>query len=177
MEIRCDADTATEREIADELASQLETFDLSPWQWTDSVVIREDAIPHSHPVLTLGTFNRGPFLLSSYVHEQLHWYALERMKLLETIFETDLLTMFPDVPVDLPDGGASADSTYLHLFVCWWEVDALRQLLGEERAGKVLEVMIENGGAYRWVYRTIRDRYGELGRLFERHGLASPGRT
>jgi hypothetical protein len=40
------------------------------------MVIKERAIPHSHPVLTLNTRNldSDDQLLSAFLHEQLHWY-------------------------------------------------------------------------------------------------------
>lgn len=122
-------------------------------------------------MLTLGTFNRGPFLLASYVHEQLHWFALAPMRSLERIYEEELLHRYPDVPVELPEGAGTGDSTYLHLFVCWWEVQALRELFGEVKARQVVNVLIERG-VYRWVYRIIRDQEEQLDRVFRAAGLA-----
>lgn len=176
MEIACATGSTIEREVADELRGLLERFDLSHWRYTDRVVIEENAIPHSHPVLTLGTFNRGPFLLSSYLHEQLHWFALEHMRALERIYEEELLHRYPNVPVELPEGAGTEDSTYLHLFVCWWEIQALRKLVGEAKAGQIVEAMIERG-VYRWVYRTLRDEEEQLGQVFRAAELPSPDQT
>lgn len=173
MQIACATGSPIEREVADELQGLLDKFDLSHWRYTDHVVIEEDAVPHSHPVLTLGTFNRGQFLLASYVHEQLHWFALAHMSAIERVYEQQLLRLYPDVPVGHPEGAGTADSTYLHLFVCWWEVQALRELLGEVKARQVIDLMIERG-VYRWVYRTIRDEEEQLDRVFRVAGLPSP---
>jgi hypothetical protein len=63
---------ATERQL-DRLLSQ---YDLSQWIFTTSVVIDEDAIPHSHPILTLHArhLKDDDLLLSTFVHEQAHWF-------------------------------------------------------------------------------------------------------
>ena len=61
------------------LEALLTQYDLAKWIVTTAVVIDEDApTPHSHPVLTLNTkgLARDPIaLLSSFIHEQMHWYA------------------------------------------------------------------------------------------------------
>lgn len=170
MEVTLASGTALEREIAGELTALLDQFDLSPWQYTDQVVIEENAIPRSHPALTLGTFNRGPFLLASYLHEQLHWYALDRMAQFEDVYESHLRQRFPDVPTQRPEGAGSAESTYLHLLVCWLEVDAVRRVLGRERAAQIVDVMVERG-VYRWVYRVVRDHFEDLRDIFSSGGL------
>lgn len=57
----------------------LEQYDVAGWMFTLRVRIEEDAVPHSHPVLTLGT--RSPHdwaLLSALIHEQLHWFLAGR---------------------------------------------------------------------------------------------------
>ena len=173
MEIRCATDSAVELDVAAELLELLRNFDLRAWAFTDEVVIEEDAIPHSHPILTLGTFNRGPFLLASYLHEQLHWFALGHMDTLERIYEQELVRRYPKVPTELPEGAGTEDSTYLHIFVCWWEVQSLRHVLGSVKAGEVAAVL-EDQGVYRWVYRTIRHDEDELFELFAGSGLPTP---
>ena len=60
----------------------LETYDLRKWTFTEKVIIDEQSTPHSHPVLTLHTrhLNSDDQLLSTYVHEQLHWWLNARWK-------------------------------------------------------------------------------------------------
>ena len=173
MQIDCAGNTDAETIVRDELLAILERYDLEPWRVTDSVVIEEGAVPHSHPVLTLGTLNRGHFLLASYVHEQLHWFLMNQMAQLEPVYENELLRMFPAAPQGLPEGAEDAESTYLHLFVCWYEVEALRHLLGEQAGGQVVSALIDHG-VYRWVYRTIVERFDELGQLYADAGIVSP---
>ena len=56
------------------LQGLLGRFDLSPWLFTRRILIDERAIPHSHPVLTVGYGDHDDdnLLLSNFVHEQLH---------------------------------------------------------------------------------------------------------
>jgi hypothetical protein len=61
-------------------------------------------------------------------------------------------------------------STYLHLVVCMLELDALRQLLGEDRA---LEVIAARP-YYKWVYRQVLYDDDPICDVLERHGLALP---
>lgn len=124
--------------------------------------------------MTLGTFNRGPFLLASYLHEQLHWYALAERPRFEAILERELPTRFPEVPTERPEGAGSRHSTYLHLVMCWLELDGLRRLLGEERATGVVDVLVERG-VYRWVYQVVRDQFDDLDVVFARRGVHPPG--
>jgi hypothetical protein len=74
----------TQAELATkaELEKLLQQYDLSGLAFTHEVVIDERAIPHSHPVLTLHTRHLGndDQLLSTYVHEQLHWFLNERQR-------------------------------------------------------------------------------------------------
>jgi hypothetical protein len=44
---------AKERATQSQLERLLAQYDLTPWIFTTSVLIDEDAIPHSHPILTL----------------------------------------------------------------------------------------------------------------------------
>ncbi len=61
------------------LESLLHKYDLTKYTFTDHVVIEEGAMNHSFPVITLNVrFRDSPDAqLSSYVHEQLHWYLRE----------------------------------------------------------------------------------------------------
>ncbi len=47
--------TTAEAETRQQLQKLLKEYDLSDWVWTRKIVIDKDAIPHSHPVLTLHT--------------------------------------------------------------------------------------------------------------------------
>jgi hypothetical protein len=50
-------------------------FDLTPFEFCKKVRIAPTEIPRSHPQITLNTWVRDDLsLLSTYLHEQLHWY-------------------------------------------------------------------------------------------------------
>ena len=59
MEVTLAHGTEAEAQTRNQLQRLLKTYDVSGWTWTGKVVIDQDAIPHSHPVLTLHTRHRG----------------------------------------------------------------------------------------------------------------------
>jgi hypothetical protein len=172
IRISCANGTQRERTVRDELNAFLDRYDLSPYTFTDEVIINEDATPHSHPVLTLDAFNRGPFLLASYIHEQLHWYAEANEEAAHACIEW-VKTNYPDAPIGLPDGAADEFSTYLHLVVNWLEVGVLRETLGRDPADQLATRLAETG-VYRWIYRTVLNDYDGLTREYGARGLLLP---
>ena len=161
-----EAEVLTSRQLLGLLAHH----DVSPWLFTRSVIIDEDAVSHSHPVLTLSTrhLRDDDVLLSSFLHEQLHWFLVAReQQVSEAIRDLELL--FPAVPVGYPEGADSRRSTYLHLLIGWLEWDALTRLVGYEEAHRVIEFWA--GDHYRWVYRTVLAQSALLGEIVMRHGL------
>jgi len=141
--------SAVEVRTAQQLLGLLQTYDVSKWLFTRKVRIQERVIPHSKPVLTLNARRRDTDLeilklLSTFVHEQIHrslsdWP--ERWKLVEPAM-SEFQTLFP----------ARADlSNYLHLIVCHLEYEAMKELVGDDKARQVMASF----GHYKWVYRTI----------------------
>lgn len=165
------AGTPAEQAVASQLAGFFARFDLTPWEFTTTVVIDESApFPHSHPVLTLNARNGGTFLLGTYLHEQLHWFCTSRWDDVSPLIAGELRERYPAVPVGFPLGCRDEESTYLHLLVCWQELDALRTLLGEPDAAAHLERVTEIG-VYRWVYETVARDFSALATLYEPLGL------
>lgn len=166
--------------VAEEATAQLlrevlEQHDASPWQFTDRVVIDERAIPHSHPVLTLSTrfLLRTPDgVLASYLHEQIHWQLVAQRRQVRAA-RRDLKALFPTVPNRAGGGAKTRRSTYLHLLVNWLEVNALTQLAGDDVGESFLDVTVD-GPVYGWVYRQVRDRRPELGKIITEHELLGP---
>jgi len=144
--------SALERETKARLEQVIVSHDLSKYTFTRRVVIEERAMNHSFPVLTLNTrfADSSDGLLSSYVHEQLHWYLRERRAQQQEAI-AQLRRMYPDAPVGLPEGAETAYSTYGHLVACYLEMQADRRLIGAERTAAV----IRNKGHYTWIYETI----------------------
>lgn len=143
-----------EQQTKTQLERLLKSYDLGPYTFTQKVVIDENSIPHSHPVLTLHTrhLNSDDQLLSTYVHEQLHWYLVAHQEQTRGA-EAKLRKLYPKVPVGFPDGAQDEEGTYLHLIDCYLEMQADRHLLGPQRAADVMKFWA--GDHYRWVYKTI----------------------
>jgi hypothetical protein len=161
-----------------ELLSALRVrHDLARFEFTRHVRIVPAGPTHSHPILTLGTrfAENEDLLLSTYLHEQMHWY-LWRLGGPDydpvAPFFDELVRRYPKAPTKLPEGARNYEQTYVHLVVCWLEVAAMTELIGRERAIAVADTQ----WGYRWIYRTVIADAAPLGQLCETHGIA-PIRT
>ena len=151
--------------------------DLSRYEYTKVVRIVPGSDTYSSPILTLGNRFAGSedLLLSTYLHEQMHWY----LWYLDTprhdpvaAFLDELVRRYPTAPTELPDGARGYEATYVHLVVNWLEIAATAEYIGRQRAFGLAEVQ----RSYRWIYRTVLRDWDALGELYERHGLV-PIRT
>lgn len=150
------------------LEGVLSRYDLSKYIFTRQVVIEQGAINHAFPVLTLNArFANSPDeLLSSFVHEQLHWYLREH-KGQERAAVADLKQFYPSVPVGLPEGAENLYSTYAHLIDCYLEIQADRELIGERRT----RAAINGKGHYTWIYATVFRDEPRIAGIAARHSL------
>ena len=82
LEIALKHGSKGELETRDQLQRLIKSYDLGKWTFTNSNLIDEEAIPHSHPVLTLSTrrVKDDELLLSTFVHEQAHWFLTQNQK-------------------------------------------------------------------------------------------------
>ena len=149
----------------------LRTYDLRPWLFTRQLRIERGAIPHSHPVLTLNTryLDHDVGQLSAFIHEQLHWYVDDRRPAAAAAIAA-LEARYPEAPVGTDQGGQSRASTYEHLIVCYYELEGLTRLLGEDAARRELA----GKRHYRWIYARVLEETTELGALFTRAGFRPP---
>lgn len=163
-------DSPRERQTKGQLERLLTSYDLRKYTFTPQVIIDETAIPHSHPVLTLHTRHLGSDdqLLSTYVHEQLHWYLDAHRKQTESA-EAELRQIYPKVPVGYPDGANDEESTYMHLIDCYLEMQADRKLMGANRAEQVMNFWAADH--YRWIYRTVTHDEATIRRVVEHENL------
>ncbi|MGH9497034.1 MAG: hypothetical protein ACRD3B_18700 [Candidatus Sulfotelmatobacter sp.] len=168
IELKHDSDR--ERQTKKQLERLLSSYDLQKYTFTHEVVIDERSIPHSHPVLTLHTrhLNSDDQLLSTYVHEQLHWF-LEEHKHETDAAENDLRKIYPNVPVGYPDGSDDEEGNYLHLITCYLEMRADRQLMGAERTLAVMNFWA--GDHYRWIYKTVMQDEATIGKVVQQRNL------
>ncbi|MEZ5856798.1 MAG: hypothetical protein R3D67_19395 [Hyphomicrobiaceae bacterium] len=146
--------------------------DLARFEFTRLVRIRPAGATHSHPILTLSTRFAATedMLLSTYLHEQMHWYLWELgghdHDPIEPFFD-ELVRRYPKAPTSLPDGGRNYEQTYLHIVVCWLEIWASAQLIGMQRARAVADAP----WGYRWIYRTVLEDWHPLGDLLTENAL------
>ncbi|MGC4190464.1 MAG: hypothetical protein QM589_04420 [Thermomicrobiales bacterium] len=166
-------DSPTERETRDVLIDLMDMYPLDRWRYTDRIRISDGEIPHSHPVLTIGQTDREqPLrLLSTYIHEQLHWFWL-----LETHGECPFAAMdefaqeFPGLPVGPPDGCRSAFSNLLHIAINFWELEGLSELIGRDAARS----FIAGKPYYRAIYRLALEKTDRIAAILAAHDLAVP---
>ncbi len=171
--IRTAHNSAPELATRAQLERLIAAHDLSRWTFTHEVIIDEKSIPHSHPVLTLHTrhLKQDDELLSTYLHEQLHWF-LTRHPGQTQAAEQDLAKLYPTVPVGYPEGASDTESTYLHLLVCRLEQQADLAVMGRQRTDEAMQFWA--GDHYRWVYRTVLADGRKIDEILKHHGLASP---
>lgn len=162
--------TPNEAQTRDQLQKLLATYDLSPWLYTKSIVIDERAIPFSHPVLTLHTrhLKNDELLVSTFVHEQFHWFLAERREATEEAI-ADLRKLFPSVPAGGVAGARDEYSTYLHLLVCYLEQQGVLRILGELKAKQVMDFWATDH--YTWVYQTVISRSPDIGQILRNRKL------
>ena len=145
-------------------------YDLRDYTWTSRVVIEEGVVNHAFPVLTLNTGAiTDDELLSSYLHEQIHWHLREH-RYQQDAAVAELRRFYPRIPVGLPEGADSPYSTYGHLVTCYLEMLADRHFLGDERAAAV----IKNKRHYTWIYATVVRDEAKIAGVVKRHGLGIP---
>ena len=146
--------------------------DLARFEYTRHVRIVPASTTHSHPILTLGTrfAESEDHLLATYLHEQMHWY-LWRLGGHDhdpvAPFFDELVRRYPKAPTRLPDGARNYEQTYVHLVVCWLELNATSEFIGWDRAA----ALAETNYGYRWIYRTVVRDWEALGELFKKHRI------
>jgi hypothetical protein len=175
LEITLKHSDQREIQTRDQLQRLMTAYDLSKWIFTRKIVIDSDrnVIPHSHPVLTLSVrrLKDDELLLSTFVHEQLHWFLTQRRETTEAVMK-ELRQLYPKIPVGAPEGARDEESGYLHLIVNYLEYRAAQELLGELKARQVMEFW--SNDHYTWIYRTVLSDGRQIGRLLFQHKLV-PG--
>ncbi len=174
--VRIDIDLGEAEREADRIRTWLAALrrrhDLARFEYTRHVRIVPAGPTYSHPILTLGTrfTETEDHLLSTYLHEQMHWYLWllggPDHDPVTPIFD-ELVRRYPQAPIWLPEGARSYEQTYVHLVVCWLEIEATAELIGRARANR----MVDTTWGYRWIYRTVVDDRDALCALFTEHGL------
>jgi hypothetical protein len=174
--LRIDLDLEHARREGERVRTMLEALrrrhDLSRFEYTQIVRIVPGGDTFSHPILTLGNrfADSEDLLLSTYLHEQMHWYlwhlGTPDSDPLAPFFD-ELVRRYPEAPTELPDGARNYQATYTHLVVNWLEVAATAQFIGQARAFAIADAQ----RSYRWIYKTVLRDWDLLGELYQRHGV------
>ncbi|HZU13932.1 MAG TPA: hypothetical protein VFB58_13910 [Chloroflexota bacterium] len=176
MDLRISLVHGSEAEIMTraQLQRLRQRYGVLPFEFTDEAVIDETAIPHSHPVLTLHTRHRDDdlLLLSTYLHEQLHWFLTQQPDdRLEPVLAA-LTARYPNPPIGFPAGSDSSLGDYFHYLICRLEYLCLRHLAGEDAAERAIAFWQLDH--YTEIYRTVMEDGEFLDALLREHDLMLP---
>ncbi len=139
-----------------------QVFDLSPFLYTKNIHIKTDAIPQSHPVLTLNNrYTNYPHkILSVLLHEEFHWWAIIRKQQLALAVK-ELKTLFPHQHA----------SVYTHFLICHLEYEAVKFYVGEKVATSIIKDFIQKDKIRPWIYSQILVKNQMFSKLFLRYKL------
>src|SRR5216684_6231816 len=156
------------KEQMERLAKQ---YDLKKFTITRDILIERGAVNHSYPVVTLNLrfLDNDDLALSAYVHEQGHWVLMERHRGDNPALFEDLQRTFPNMEVRVPDGDGELRSSYFHIAVCMLEWQAMEDLIGAERARKVMEW--KQGDRYEAIYATLLNHRDQVEGVMGRCGV------
>jgi hypothetical protein len=158
--------------VRDLLAALRRRHDLARYEYTRTVRIVPGGDTFAQPILTLSNrfADSEDALLSTYLHEQMHWYLWylgTPDRDMVAPFMDELVRRYPEAPTEPPDGARGYDATYLHLVVNWLEISTTSEFIGRERAFAVARAQ----RSYRWIYRTVVRDWDMLGELYERYDI------
>lgn len=146
-------------------------YDLEKYTITRDIVIDQQAINHSAPVLTqnLRFLDNDDRALSAYVHEQAHWVLMERHRGEVREMLPELKRMFPDLPIAAPQGDGNEGTSYIHLVVLMLEWQALENLIGADRAGAVMKFKRQDH--YKALYATVMENRQQMEKFLKRYSV------
>jgi hypothetical protein len=156
------------KEQMERLAKQ---YDLKKYTITRDILIEREAMNHSHPTLTLNLrfLDNDDLALSAYVHEQAHWVLTDRNRFDQPSLFEDLHRAFPNLEIRVPEGDGELRSSYFHIAVCMLEWHAMEELVGPERARKVIEW--KQGDHYKAIYSIVLNQREQVDGVLNRHGV------
>lgn len=160
-----------EQKRKEQIERLAEQYDLSRYTITRDLVIDQQAMNHSSPVLTqnLRFLDNDDRALSAYVHEQAHWLLMEHHRSQTREMLAELLRIFPNIDTAPPYGDGNVGTSYIHLVVLMLEWQALEELLGIERARAVMDFKREDH--YKALYATVIDHRKQMEGFLKRYGV------
>ncbi len=163
--------TALEQQKLAQIERLAQQYDLSKYTLTRDLIIEEGAVAHSYPVLTLnGRFlNDDDLALSQYVHEQGHWVLMQHHRPDMPYLYRELKNLVPELPIRPPQGDGEERSSYFHLAVIMLEWHAMEELVGPERARRVLEW--KKHDHYTAIYAAVLEHRAEVEKILQRYAI------
>jgi hypothetical protein len=164
-------DSEGEQKRKEQIEHLANVYDLAKYTITRDIVIDQQAMNHSTPVLTqnLRFLDNDDRALSAYVHEQAHWLLMERHRGQARQMLPELIHMYPNIDVTPPYGDGNQGTSYIHLVVLMLEWQALEDLLGETRARAVMEFKRQDH--YKDLYATVMDHRQQMEGFLNRYGV------
>lgn len=94
-------DSPRERQRKEQIERLADKYDLAKYTITRDLVIDQQAMNHSAPVLTqnLRFLDNDDRALSAYVHEQAHWLLMERHRGQAREMLPELIRMYPNIEI------------------------------------------------------------------------------
>ncbi|MBI2087069.1 MAG: hypothetical protein HYT69_02765 [Candidatus Zambryskibacteria bacterium] len=157
----------TEREqTAKELLERiLNKYNLNRWILCKDVVIEQDATGKAFPIIRLSAWkDNEEGMMAQFLHEQFHWIEKDKEEQMN-IAISELKNLFPNAPMDKPEGGGNENSTYNHLMICRLEFLALKEILGEETATRI----VSGNKNYTWIRRMVIERASNIDQVIRKH--------
>ena len=164
-------DSAGEQKRKEQIERLAEKYDLAKYTITRDIVIDQQAMNHSSPVLTqnLHFLDNDDRALSAYVHEQAHWLLMERHRGQVREMLPELIRLYPNIDITPPHGDGNQGTSYMHLVVLMLEWHALEDLIGADRARAVMEFKRQDH--YKDLYATVMDHRKEMEGFLNRYGV------
>jgi hypothetical protein len=164
-------DSEGEQKRKEQIERLANVYDLAKYTITRDIVIDQQAMNHSTPVLTqnLRFADNDDRALSAYVHEQAHWLLMERHRGQARQMLPELIHMYPNIDVTPPYGDGNQGTSYIHLVVLMLEWQALEDLLGGARARAVMEFKRQDN--YKDLYATVIDHRQQMEGFLNRYGV------
>ena len=161
---------ASEIRVKNRLLELYKEYDfIKKWQIKDSILIDSSIISRSHPIITLNTryMKNDIGLISTYIHEQLHWFIFNSDSVSRSNSFKSIKKIYPNVPVGRPEGARSEFSTYLHLIVCSLEYRGLQKLFGKEIAIN----FFKSKKNYTWIYNEVITNEDQIVSILKKNNL------
>jgi hypothetical protein len=172
LKIRTKHGTAEEEKRKEQMERLAKEYDLAKYTITRDMMIEAGAINHSSPELTLNLrfLDNDDLALSAYVHEQGHWVLMKRNRMENPRLLEDLERSFPNLNYDRPEGDGDLKGSYFHIAVCMLEWQAMEDLVGTERARKVIEW--KKADHYKGLYELLMTQRGRVESVLRAHHVA-----